>query len=352
MSGKKKILKKLYADNRYEIEKQKSSKVLKKRLKQQVTAVETIKQNNIIVRTTIWIFRAIFKLIWRIFWRAALIVLVMISISIAYFYLELPEVETLLDGRVRGSVTLLDHRGDVFAWRGDQFGGVIDSNSVSKHLHNAIIVTEDRRFYEHFGVSPRGIASAIRINLKEGRSPLSGHGGSTITQQSAKLLCLGVPFDRSQWKSERDYESDCREGSLWRKIKEAIYSVAMEMRYSKNEILDIYLNRAFLGAGARGFEAAAQRYFGKSASNVSIAEAAMLAGLLVAPSRYAPTNNLMRSQNRAQLIISLMEAQNFLSKEEAINARSNPAVLSNAAVAIGSCPSPIEIFMKFPFSSV
>ena len=333
MSGKKKLPLKLVADDRYGIETNKSNKSLKKSFKQQVIDAEAIKKNNITVRATFWILRVILKLVWRVFWRAALIVSVMISISIAYFYLELPRSETLLDGRARGSVTLLDHKGDVFAWRGDQFGGVINSNLVSKHLHNAIIATEDRRFYQHFGVSPRGIASAVRINLKEGRGPLSGHGGSTITQQSAKLLCLGVPFDRSQWKSERDYESDCREGSLWRKIKEAIYSVAMEMKYSKKEILDIYLNRAFLGAGARGFEAAAQRYFGKSASNVSIAESAMLAGLLVAPSRYAPTNNLIRSQNRAQVIISLMEAQNFLSKEEAIYARSNPAVLSDAALA-------------------
>ena len=333
MLGKKKLPPKLVADDRYGIETKKRNKSLKKILKQQVIDAEAIKQNNITVRATVWILRVIIKLMWRVFWRAALIVSVMISISIAYFYLELPRSETLLDGRARGSVTLLDHKGDVFAWRGDQFGGVINSNLVSKHLHNAIIATEDRRFYQHFGVSPRGIASAVRINLKEGRGPLSGHGGSTITQQSAKLLCLGVPFDRSRWKSERDYESDCREGSLWRKIKEAIYSVAMEMRYSKKEILDIYLNRAFLGAGARGFEAAAQRYFGKSASNVSIAESAMLAGLLVAPSRYAPTNNLIRSQNRAQVIISLMEAQNFLSKEEATYARSNPAVLSDAALA-------------------
>ena len=333
MSGKRKLPPKLVADNRYGIETKKRNKSLKKSLKQQVIDGEAIKHKNFTVRAIVWILRVIFKLIWRVFWRVALIVSVMISISIAYFYLELPSSETLLDGRARGSVTLLDHKGDVFAWRGDQFGGVINSNLVSKHLHNAIIATEDRRFYQHFGVSPRGIASAVRINLKEGRGPLSGHGGSTITQQSAKLLCLGVPFDRSQWKSERDYESDCREGSLWRKIKEAIYSVAMEMRYSKKEILDIYLNRAFLGAGARGFEAAAQRYFGKSASNVSIAESAMLAGLLVAPSRYAPTNNLIRSQNRAQVIISLMEAQNFLSKEEATYARSNPAVLSDAALA-------------------
>ena len=184
---------------------------------------------------------------------------------------------------------------------------------MSPHLKNAVIATEDKRFYRHFGLSPRGIASAVRINLSEGRGPLSGHGGSTITQQSAKLLCLGVPYDQSRWPNERAYEADCRQGSLWRKIKEAIYALAMEAKYSKDDILTIYLNRAFLGAGARGFEAAAQRYFGRSAADVGPAEAAMLAGLLVAPTRYAPTNNLIRSQNRAGVIIGLMEESNPIS---------------------------------------
>ena len=91
--------------------------------------------------------------------------------------------------------------------------------------------------------------------------PLDGHGGSTITQQVAKLLCLGVPYDPDTWKDEAAYEADCRAGSLWRKIKEIPYAFALEARYSKNEILTIYLNRAYLGAGSRGFEAAAQRYF-------------------------------------------------------------------------------------------
>ena len=333
MSGRNKSSLKLVAEDRYGSEKKKKRTRHQKRQKQQPITEQTVKRRNIVTHAIGWIIRTFFTLIWRVFWRGALIVSVMIAIGIAYFYLELPKAEALLDGRARGSVTLLDLKGDVFAWRGDQFGGAIDAKSVSQDLHNAIIATEDRRFYRHFGISPRGIASAVRINLIEGRGPLSGHGGSTITQQSAKLLCLGVPFDPRKWKSERTYEGNCREGSIWRKVKEAIYSISMEMRYSKEEILTIYLNRAFLGAGARGFEAAAQRYFGKSASDVSIAESAMLAGLLVAPSRYAPTNNLSRSQDRAQLIIGLMEGQNFLSAEEANYARANPAVLSAAAQA-------------------
>jgi len=272
-------------------------------------------------------------LIWRLFWRGAAVVFLLIAAGTFYFFSSLPPVEALLDARARGSVTLLDRDGQVFAWRGEQFGGQITADSVSPNLRNAIVATEDRRFYHHFGVSPRGIASAVKINLSEGRSALSGHGGSTITQQTAKLLCLGVDYDPEVWKSEADYEADCREGSVWRKVKEAVYAFGLEARYSKDEILTIYMNRAFLGAGSRGFEAAAQRYFGKSTTQVSPAEAAMLAGLLVAPTRYAPTNDLERSQRRALTVLRLMEEQGFLTTAEAAAARANPAELSDAAEA-------------------
>ena len=273
------------------------------------------------------------QLAWRLAVRSATVVTIMIALAVAYVYLTLPPYEALLDGRARGSVTLLDRNGEVFAWRGEQFGGQIDADTVSPHLRNAVIATEDKRFYRHFGVDPRGIASAIRINLREGRGPLSGHGGSTLTQQSAKLLCLGVPFDPGVWDSERAYEADCRATTLWRKAKEAVYAVAMEARYTKAEILTIYLSRAFMGAGSRGFEAAAQRYFGKSATEVTAPEAAMLAGILVAPTRYAPTNNLERSQNRAGVVIGLMAEQGYLTATDAAAARANPAVLSQAAEA-------------------
>jgi penicillin-binding protein 1A len=167
--------------------------------------------------------------------------------------------------------------------------------------------------------------------LAAGRGPFEGNGGSTITQQTAKLLCLGVKWDPAVWKSEADYEKDCRRGGMWRKIKEVPFSLAMEVKYSKEEILTIYLNRAYLGAGARGFEAAAQRYFGKSAKDVTAAEAAMLAGLLKAPSTYAPTASMDRATGRAAVVIGLMEEQGYLTKAEADEARANPAKLSKAA---------------------
>ncbi|MES2145481.1 MAG: PBP1A family penicillin-binding protein [Pseudomonadota bacterium] len=275
--------------------------------------------------------RMLWRLVWGIAWRSTAIVALIVAGATAYFAAQLPPVNALLDARARGSVTFLDREGTVFAWRGETFGGQITAETVSPYLHDAVIATEDKRFYQHFGISPRGIASAIRINMEEGRGPLEGNGGSTITQQVAKLLCLGVAYDPTKWKSEAAYEEDCRAGGIWRKIKEIPFAMAMEVRYSKEEILTIYFNRAYLGAGARGFEAAAQRYFGVSANQVNPAQAAMLAGLLKAPSYYAPTNNLQRAQDRASLIIGLMAEQGFLTKDEAAAALARPASLSSAA---------------------
>ncbi|MYI68182.1 MAG: glycosyl transferase, partial [Boseongicola sp. SB0673_bin_14] len=256
-----------------------------------------------------------------------------IACVVLLYAATLPPLPDIVDARSRGSVTLLDRNGTVFAWRGEQFGGMITPENVSPHLRNAVIATEDKRYYRHFGISPRGIASAIRINLQEGRGPFQGHGGSTITQQAAKLLCIGKRYRPETGMSEAEFEADCRRTTLGRKIWEAIYALAMEARYSKDEILTIYLNRSYLGAGTRGFEAAAQRYFGISARHVGPPEAAMLAGLLKAPSRYAPTANLQRSRDRAATIVRLMEEQGYLSASEAAQAREHPARLSAAAAA-------------------
>ena len=277
------------------------------------------------------LFRWVFRLIWNVIWRSSAVVVLILLLSVGYVFTILPNLSELLDGRARGSVTLLDREGDVFAWRGDQFGGAVRANTVSPYLRDAVVATEDKRFYRHLGISPRGVASAVRINLSEGRGPLSGHGGSTITQQVAKLLCLGKPFDPNEWKSEGDYVRDCRRSSLSRKAQEAIFALAMEAKYSKDDILSIYLNRAYMGGGAYGAEAASQRFFGKNASNLSIPEGAMLAGLLTAPSNLSPTKNLQRSQNRAATVVRMMREQGYVSAEEEAIAQANPAVLSMAA---------------------
>lgn len=274
----------------------------------------------------------IWRVIWGSIWRLSAVVLLIIAVVTFYYWAGLPEPSALFDARQRGSVTMLDRDGSVFAWRGETYGA-LTVEEMAPELKNAVIATEDKRFYYHLGVDPRGIAGAIRTNLQAGRGAFQGSGGSTITVQVAKLLCLGEEFDPIKFENEAAYEASCRESSLWRKIKEVPFAFALEAKYSKQDILNIYMNRSYLGAGARGFEAASQRYFGKSAAEVNAAEAAMLAGLLKAPSHFSPTSNLARSQDRADLILGLMRAQNYLTEAEYLDARANPAQLSRAAAA-------------------
>ncbi len=286
---------------------------------------------NIVTRFVRGVVRLVWRIVWGVTWRLGAVVAGILGLATFYYHSTLPPLEDLLDGRARGSVTMMDVDGQVFAWRGESFGGTITADTVSPALRNAIIAVEDRRFYKHFGVSPRGIAGAIRSNMAAGRGAFSGAGGSTITQQVAKLLCLGLPYVPADWASEAAYEAECRRGTVWRKLQEVPYALALEWKFSKDEILTIYMNRAFLGAGARGFEAAAQRYFGRSANEVTAPEAAMLAGLLVAPSFYAPTRNLARAQARANVVITLMAEQGYLTEYEIAEARAHPATLSSSA---------------------
>lgn len=251
------------------------------------------------------------RILWWIGWRTAIVAALVLAASTAWYASRLPDLEEMLDAREGGSVTLVDAGGETFAWRGQQLG-VTRAEDVSPHLLNAIIATEDRRFYWHFGIDLQGTARALLVNLEAGETV---QGGSTITQQVAKL----VFFDNTR--------------TLERKIKEIPAALALEWKFSKNEILSIYLNRAYLGAGATGFEAASERYFGKSAAKVTPAEAAMLAGLLRAPSRFAPTNDLARAQARAKTIVGLMAEQGYLTPSQAREALAHPAELSEAAAA-------------------
>ena len=251
-----------------------------------------------------------FWLLFRLGLRAATVVALILAAAVGYYYFSLPSPDALFDGRNRGSVTMLDRRGDVFAWRGSQYGGEIRPGEVSPYLVSAILAAEDRRFYSHFGLDPRGLARAMVANVRAGRFV---QGGSTLTQQVAKNVFL---------TSERTIE---------RKIKEIPVALALELKYDKDDILAIYLNRVYLGAGAIGFEAAARRYFSKSAREVNLPEAAMLAGLLKAPSRFSPTSNMGRAQGRASVIIDAMRTTGVISEAEADEALASPATLSREA---------------------
>src|SRR5262249_18307322 len=152
-------------------------------------------------------------------------------------------------------------------------GEPLHLKDMPKYLPQAVIATEDRRFYSHFGIDPLGLARAVFANLRAGHVV---QGGSTITQQLAKNLFL-TP-DRT----------------LARKIQESLLALWLEHKFSKNQILEIYLNRVYLGAGTYGVDAAAHRYFDKSAREVNLYEAAVIAGLLKAPSRFSPANDRER----------------------------------------------------------
>ena len=256
--------------------------------------------------------RGVFRLVFGFLWRIGAVIALVILGAAGFFYSQLPPYEQLFDGRGVGSVTLTDVNGNIFAWRGEQYGGDLSVNQVSPHLVNAVIAAEDKRYYSHIGLDPRGIARAMYVNIQRGALV---QGGSTLTQQVAKNVFLNA------------------ERSLERKIKEVPMALALEAKYKKEEILSIYLNRVYLGAGTYGFEAAAQRYFGKSARVVTPAESAMLAGLLRAPSRYAPTNDIALAQGRANVIARLMFEQGYISEIQTLEIRANPAVLSKAAAA-------------------
>ncbi|MGH6913776.1 MAG: transglycosylase domain-containing protein, partial [Geminicoccales bacterium] len=202
-----------------------------------------------------------------------------------YLSLDLADLQRPAPGERRPQITLQDRAGVSFASFGDRYGEFLSLGQISPWLPKAVIAVEDRRFWHHPGIDPIGIGRALVRNLQAGRVV---QGGSTISQQLAKLAFL-TP-----------------ERSLERKIKEALYTLWIEARFDKEEILELYLNRVYLGSGVYGVDAAARRYFAKPASELSLAESAMLAGLIRAPSRYAPTRDLELAQTRAAVVLSSM----------------------------------------------
>ncbi len=179
---------------------------------------------------------------------------------------------------------------------------------MSPWLPKAAIAIEDRRFYQHPGIDPIGIARALVNNLKAGHVV---QGGSTISQQLAKLAFLSP------------------ERSLARKVKEALFTLWIEARFSKQEILEAYLNRVYLGSGAYGVDAAARRYFAKPAAELSLAEAALLAGVIKAPSYFAPTRDLpARPQARCGGARPAWSKPGSQAAEQAAAAKAHPAALA------------------------
>ncbi|GGH13806.1 penicillin-binding protein 1A [Alsobacter metallidurans] len=202
------------------------------------------------------------------------------------------------------AVTFLDRYGQEIGRRGIRHDDSVSLDDFPDHFIKAVLATEDRRFYEHFGIDVIGTMRAISVNARA-----SGvvQGGSSLTQQLAKNLFLS------------------NERSLERKIKEAFLALWLEFHLTKREILKLYLDRAYMGGGSFGAQAAAEFYFGKSIKDVSLSEAAMLAGLFKAPTKYAPHNNLPAARARAADVLSNMVDAGFLTEGQVYAARRNPA---------------------------
>ena len=225
---------------------------------------------------------------------------------IGWYALDLPDPDRLVSDRTP-SVTVLDSTGRVLATYGDFRGEIVPFESLPSSLVAAVIATEDRRFFDHGGMDVFGVLRALMVNLRAGEVV---QGGSTITQQVAKNVFL-TP-----------------ERSIKRKVQEALLAFWLEQKFTKEEILSIYLNRVYLGAGAFGIAAASLRYFDKQASDLTLGESAMITGLLKAPSRYNPFTNPSEAISRTVTVIDNMVDAGFIDEERARVAKSAPLVLS------------------------
>jgi penicillin-binding protein 1A len=209
---------------------------------------------------------------------------------------HLPAIQSLEIPKRPPTIQITGLDGSVLATRGEMAGSNVSLKDLPPYLPKAFIAIEDRRFYSHYGVDPLGIARAAVANvMHRGVS----QGGSTLTQQLAKNLFL------------------TQERTMQRKLQEVELALWLERKHSKAEILELYLNRVYFGSGAYGVEAAAQRYFGKPAKNVTVAEAAMLAGLVKSPSRLAPNRNPEGAEKRAQTVLTAMADAKFITEAQA-----------------------------------
>jgi penicillin-binding protein 1A len=223
--------------------------------------------------------------------------------TIAYVGAHLPPIQSLEIPKRPPSIQIVDYQGHPLARRGDLAGAVLSLKELPSYVPKAFVAIEDRRFYEHYGVDPLGIGRAAIANvLHRGVA----QGGSTITQQLAKNLFL------------------TQERTITRKLQEVMLALWLERKFSKTQILELYLNRVYFGSGAYGIEQASQRYFGKSAKQITLAEAALLAGLVKSPSRLAPTRNFDGAEHRAKVVLAAMTGLHFISAASERGALAHP----------------------------
>jgi penicillin-binding protein 1A len=224
--------------------------------------------------------------------------------ALIWIGIRLPPIQSLEIPKRPPSVLILGVNGATLATRGDMGGAAVAIGELPDYVPDAFIAIEDRRFYSHRGVDPFGIARALVADIFHRGA---AQGGSTITQQLAKNLFL------------------TQERTVTRKLQEIVLALWLEHKFSKTQILELYLNRVYFGAGAYGIEGAAQRYFGKSARHLTLAEAAMLAGLVQAPSRLAPSRNPAGAERRAALVLADMVELKMIGPAGAKLALARPA---------------------------
>ena len=216
---------------------------------------------------------------------------------------DMPSAETLWAPNRPVSVQIVDRYGRDVLVRGASYAPKVKLKDLPAHVPAAVLAVEDKRFETHVGIDPYGLTRAMAVNLKEGRYV---QGGSTLTQQLTKNVFL-TP-----------------EKTLRRKAQEMMISIWLEQAFTKDEILEMYLSRVYFGSGAWGIEAASKAYLGKSASELTFSESAMMAGLLKAPSRYNPVAQPELAAKRTATVLSVMAKQNLISKESHYNALRNP----------------------------
>lgn len=235
--------------------------------------------------------------------------------TIVYFLYTLPIPDLGTRQPSSPSMVLEASDGESFATRGRFTGNWVEVGDLPPDLINAVLAVEDRRFYDHFGIDLRGVARAAITNITAGGVR---QGGSTITQQLAKMTFLSP------------------ERTLRRKIQEALLALWLEKNLTKDEILTRYLNTAYFGAGAYGVDGAARRYFGKPARSLTLSEASMLAGLVQAPSYFAPTRDLATARQRSQKVLRSMIEAGYTDEDRAAEAAADPARLAvNPQTAVG-----------------
>src|SRR5690606_20862822 len=228
---------------------------------------------------------------------------------VVYYGAKMPAATTWEIPERAPNIKIVSVDGHLIANRGMSGGEALSLSQMSPYIPQAVVAIEDRRFYSHFGIDPVGLARAMVTNITSGRF---SQGGSTLTQQLATNLFL---------KPDRTLE---------RKVQEVLLALWLEHKHSKDQILQMYLNRVYFGSGAYGVEAASRRYFGKSARDVSLSEAALLAGLLKAPSRLSPARDPKAAEERAQLVLAAMREENMIGDRELATAMSAPATRAPA----------------------